>query len=129
RFDGGPPARSFTSSSACGVCGKATLDQVEANIAPVPAGPARLVDRALVTSLPDRLRAAQRLFGATGGLHASGLFDLAGHPLAVREDVGRHNAVDKVVGHGLLGAHLPYRDRLLMVSGRVGFEIVQTAAA
>src|SRR5207244_820718 len=83
---------------------------------------------AVVAALPDGLRQAQRVFGMTGGLHAAGLFTSAGDPVIAREDVGRHNAVDKVVGHGVLDGSLPYDDRVLMVSGRVSFEIVQKAA-
>jgi FdhD protein len=119
-------ARSFLSNSSCGVCGKASLDEIEVRCPVVPKGftfPGSLVPR-----LPDRLRAAQRVFDRTGGLHAAGLFDAAGDLVCLREDVGRHNAVDKIVGHALLDRKLPLADHVLMVSGRVSFEIVQKAA-
>jgi FdhD protein len=118
-----------TVSSACGVCGKASLDALAARgVATLPPG-APTVDRKVVYGLPDRLRAAQRTFATTGGLHAAGLFTAGGDALVVREDVGRHNAVDKVVGWALLGGRLPLPDAVLVVSGRAGFEIVQKAAA
>jgi FdhD protein len=118
--------RSFGVTASCGVCGKATLDDVEVRCAVVPPGPE--VPASLIATLPDRLREAQRLFDRTGGLHAAGLFDQDGSLICLREDVGRHNAVDKVVGNGLLGRQLPLSGRILMVSGRVSFEIVQKAA-
>jgi FdhD protein len=114
-------------TSACGVCGKTSVDAVRtATRWPVHADPVTFPTE-LIYSLPDRLRAAQRLFGRTGGLHAAGLFDAAGQPLCVREDVGRHNAVDKVVGWALRAGRLPLRGTLLMVSGRASFELVQKA--
>lgn len=118
--------RHFTTSSACGVCGKSSLDGLHLHgaVAP-PSGP--MVDAALIESLPDALRAGQRLFTATGGLHAAGLFTADGELICVREDVGRHNAVDKVVGWALLGNRLPLNAHLLMVSGRTSYEIVQKA--
>ncbi len=120
------PERRFAANASCGLCGKTTLDEVEHQCAPVGAGP--VVARSIVASLPDRLRAAQRVFDATGGLHAAGMFASDGELLAVREDVGRHNALDKLVGHAVLERRLPLADELLMVSGRVSFEIVQKAA-
>jgi FdhD protein len=120
------PARAFIASASCGICGKASLDDVAVRCAPLPPGPR--VDAAVIVSLPDRLRAGQPLFEATGGLHASGLFDVAGTLLAIREDVGRHNALDKLIGAAALAGELPLHDRLLAVSGRVSFEIVQKAA-
>jgi len=120
-----------TVSSACGVCGKASLEASLAHgLAPLPPG-VPTVARDVLYALPDALRAAQGTFSRTGGLHAAGLFDAAGAaPLVVREDVGRHNAVDKVVGWALLRDRLAALERaVLMVSGRVGFEIVQKAAA
>jgi FdhD protein len=119
--------RRFTTASSCGTCGKASIDQVEVMCAPVQA-PAGMVTSALIHALPDKLRAAQRVFGQTGGLHAAGLFTCAGDLRVLREDVGRHNAVDKVIGHAALTGELPLRDGVLMVSGRVSFEIVQKAA-
>jgi FdhD protein len=125
-FDDGGYDRRFSATSSCGTCGKASLDQVEVWCSPID-DPVR-VRASLVPELPDRLREAQRLFDQTGGLHAAGLFDATGHLECLREDVGRHNAVDKVVGHALLAGGLPLRGRMLMVSGRVSFEIVQKAA-
>jgi FdhD protein len=120
------PARAFVASASCGICGKASLDDVVIRCAPLPAGP--LVVAAVVAGLPDRMRAAQELFEQTGGLHAAGLFDPSGTLLVVREDVGRHNALDKLIGAAALVGDLPLHDRLLAVSGRVSFEIVQKAA-
>jgi FdhD protein len=118
--------RSFYATSSCGICGKASLDAVEVTCAPVAAGP--VVDAAVITSLPDALREAQQVFDRTGGLHAAALFDPSGRLLLSREDVGRHNAVDKAIGAELLAGNLPLSDRILMVSGRASFEIVQKAA-
>jgi FdhD protein len=124
-FDGEALRRNFFTSSSCGVCGKAAIEEVRVICAPLPPGP--VVSDAVVVSLPQALRQAQRVFEQTGGLHAAGLFDVQGQALGVREDVGRHNAVDKLVGWALLDGGLPLSDRVLMVSGRVGFEIVQKA--
>ena len=120
------PARAFVASASCGICGKASLDDVVIRCAPLPAGP--LVDAAVVAGLPDQMRAGQALFEQTGGLHAAGLFDASGTLLAVCEDVGRHNALDKLIGAAALGGDLPLHGRILAVSGRVSFEIVQKAA-
>ena len=120
------PSRAFVASASCGICGKASLDDVAIRCAPLPAGPR--VEATVITALPDRLRAGQAVFEQTGGLHASGLFDPAGMLLAVREDVGRHNALDKLIGAAALAGGLPLHDRVLAVSGRVSFEIVQKAA-
>jgi FdhD protein len=125
-YDPGGYLRTLVAGSSCGTCGKASLDQVEVFCLPIIGG--FRVAASLVPTLPDRLRAAQRLFAKTGGLHAAGLFDAEGTLTCLREDVGRHNAVDKVVGHALMGHALPLSDRFLMVSGRVSFEIVQKAA-
>jgi FdhD protein len=119
-------ARNFAATSSCGTCGKASLDQVE--VACPPVAPGRPFPRQLITELPGRLRAGQQVFDATGGLHAAAVFDRAGDLVSLREDVGRHNAVDKVVGHAALAGRLPMADHVLMVSGRVSFEIVQKAA-
>jgi len=119
-------SRNFVATASCGICGKASLDQVEVRCAPIPPGP--VVTPATLLALPDRLREGQAVFGATGGLHASGLFDPEGRLVALREDVGRHNALDKLVGSRLLAGELPLHDRLLLVSGRVSFELVQKAA-
>jgi FdhD protein len=123
-------AGTSAASSACGVCGTESIDDVLAMLDANPSDGARhpRVDPAVVHALPDRLRAAQRIFDSTGGLHAAGLFDAAGTPLVVREDIGRHNAVDKVVGARLLAGE-PTAVPVLAVSGRIGFEIVQKAVA
>ena len=118
--------RNFYATSSCGVCGKATLDAIEAHCAPI--GGALRITPEFVVSLPDRLRTAQRVFDRTGGLHAAGLFPAAGGDAIVREDVGRHNAVDKVVGERMLAGALPLSGSVLMVSGRSSLEIVQKAA-
>ena len=118
--------RHFVATASCGICGKASLDEVAVKSAPLKAGP--VVSRAVVLALPDLLRAAQRAFDETGGLHAAGLFTPAGELIAIREDVGRHNALDKLVGSQVLAKAMPLGQRILMVSGRVSFEIVQKAA-
>jgi len=118
--------RQFLSTSSCGVCGKASIDDVEVRCAPV--GPGPVVTRAVIAALPDRLRVAQKVFDDTGGLHAAGLFTAGGDLVSAREDVGRHNALDKLVGEAFLAGRLPLADDVLMVSGRVSFEIVQKAA-
>jgi FdhD protein len=119
-------ARNFVATASCGICGKASLDQVEVRCGPIPAGP--VVAPETLLALPARLREGQAVFGATGGLHAAGLFDAEGRLVAVREDVGRHNALDKLVGSRLLAGELPLHDRILLVSGRASFELVQKAA-
>ncbi len=118
--------RSFYTSSSCGVCGKGALEAVAVE-APRVESELR-VPLALVASLPERLREAQAAFAATGGLHATGLFAAAGEPLCVREDVGRHNAMDKVVGWAFREGLLPLLQHVLCVSGRLSFELVQKAA-
>jgi FdhD protein len=125
-FDPDSIKRNFYATSSCGVCGKASLDQVQVSCAPVGPGPE--VAASVISGLPETVRRTQRIFEQTGGLHAAGLFDPDGTLVSVREDVGRHNAVDKLVGEALLGGNLPLSDRILMVSGRVSFEIVQKAA-
>jgi FdhD protein len=119
--------RHFIATASCGICGKASLDEVALRSEPIPAG-APVVTRATILALPDALRAAQRAFDETGGLHASGLFSPSGELVVLREDVGRHNALDKAIGSQVLAGRLPLNDTLLMVSGRVSFEIVQKAA-
>jgi FdhD protein len=119
-----PDARSFFTSSSCGVCGKGALEEVAVHAEPLPDGP--VLERALLAALPDRLR--QPTFARTGGLHATGLFDAAGELLCVREDVGRHNAMDKVVGWALGEGRVPLHPSVLCVSGRLSFELVQKAA-
>ncbi|HEV2490670.1 MAG TPA: formate dehydrogenase accessory sulfurtransferase FdhD [Candidatus Acidoferrales bacterium] len=119
--------RNFFSSSSCGICGKASIESVRAR-GVRPANPALGVDPEVLCRLPDIFRSGQEVFGRTGGLHAAGLFDANGKLVAQREDVGRHNAVDKVVGWALREGRLPLSNFILMVSGRGGFEIVQKAA-
>ncbi|HEX3964445.1 MAG TPA: formate dehydrogenase accessory sulfurtransferase FdhD [Trebonia sp.] len=119
--------RNFMTTSACGVCGKTSIQDIcAAPHAALAADQARF-DPAVLACLPDRLRDAQRVFARTGGLHAAGLFTAAGELMAVREDVGRHNAVDKVVGRALLDDRLPLAGHILLVSGRASFELVQKA--
>ncbi|MGH2406799.1 MAG: formate dehydrogenase accessory sulfurtransferase FdhD [Candidatus Limnocylindrales bacterium] len=117
--------RNLVASSACGICGAAALDALRVDLDPLPAGP-RFGWRTLV-GMPAALREAQATFELTGGLHAAGLFTPAGQLIAIREDVGRHNAVDKLVGAALLAGELPLHDRGLMVSGRTSFELAQKA--
>jgi FdhD protein len=120
--------RHFAVTSACGVCGKANLDQLERRgLEPLPAGPQ--VSVTVVTTLPERLRQAQGLFSKTGGLHAAGLFDAAGALIALREDVGRHNALDKLLGWALLEDRLPLHEHIVLVSGRASFELAQKCVA
>ncbi|MEP6813231.1 MAG: formate dehydrogenase accessory sulfurtransferase FdhD, partial [Actinomycetota bacterium] len=113
-------------TSSCGVCGKGALEAVAVEAPHVESK--LLVTLGLVSSLPDRLREAQAAFAATGGLHATGLFTANGELLYAREDVGRHNALDKVIGRAFLDARLPLADSILCVSGRLSFELVQKAA-
>src|SRR6184192_2383699 len=125
-FDPARLQRSFFTSSSCGVCGKGALEAVAVE-APRVEAELRL-PLGLVASLPDRLREAQAAFAATGGLHATGLFSATGEPLCVREDVGRHNAMDKVIGWAYREQLLPLARHVLCVSGRLSFELVQKAA-
>ncbi len=117
--------RNFYATSSCGVCGKASIDAIRVSAGPVADGPTITVE--VLASLPDRLREAQRVFDRTGGLHAAGLFTPAGDLVTLREDVGRHNAVDKVVGRHALAGNLPLIAHVLLVSGRASFELVQKA--
>ncbi len=119
-----PGARSFYTTSSCGVCGKGALAEVAVSAPLAPDGPR--VARALLAALPDLL--SQPGFRRTGGLHATGLFTAAGELILAREDVGRHNAMDKVIGHALRAGALPLGGRILCVSGRLSFELVQKAA-
>jgi FdhD protein len=125
-FDPTTVQRNFYATSSCGVCGKASLDQVRVQCAPI--APGLVIARWVVLGLPTTLRASQRIFEQTGGLHASGLFDAAGRLISAREDVGRHNAVDKLIGHAFLAGEIPLSHHILLASGRVSFEIVQKAA-
>jgi FdhD protein len=128
RFDPDLAAkRNFVATASCGICGKASIDDIAVRCEPLPKG-LPVVARSVILALPEALRAAQAAFERTGGLHAAGLFETDGRLVAVREDVGRHNALDKVIGSRVLARELPLWDRILMVSGRVSFEIVQKAA-
>jgi FdhD protein len=118
--------RNFYTASSCGVCGKASIDAVRVLKITAP-NRACTVDPEVLCRLPGQLRAAQQIFERTGALHAAGLFSTGGELLAMREDVGRHNAVDKVIGWALANDRVPLQDALMMVSGRAGFEIVQKA--
>jgi FdhD protein len=119
-----PGPRRFYTTSSCGVCGKGALEEVSVNAPRASPGP--IVDRTMLAALPDHLR--QPTFARTGGLHATGLYSATGELELVREDVGRHNAMDKVIGRSLLDGRLPLRDQILCVSGRLAFELVQKAA-
>lgn len=118
--------RNFYITSSCGVCGKASIQMLESACALLPQNGLRISPR-IVHDLPRTLRDAQPVFGRTGGLHAAALFDAAGHLLSLREDVGRHNAVDKLIGAEFLARRLPLHERILLVSGRASFELVQKA--
>jgi FdhD protein len=128
RFDPSLVAkRNFVATASCGICGKASIDDVAVRCEPLPKG-LPVVARSVIVSMPDALRGAQSAFDRTGGLHAAGLFETDGRLVAVREDVGRHNALDKLIGSRVRARELPLWDRILLVSGRVSFEIVQKAA-
>ncbi|MET8430480.1 formate dehydrogenase accessory sulfurtransferase FdhD [Nocardia sp. NPDC004860] len=119
--------RNFYTTSSCGVCGKASLDAIRQRTRYSPATDPVQVDSATIAGLPHALRAAQKVFDTTGGLHAAGLFTAEGQLLAVREDVGRHNAVDKLIGWAIERDRMPLRDTVLLVSGRASFELAQKA--
>jgi FdhD protein len=118
--------RNFGVTSACGVCGKSSIDSIEVASEPLPEGP--VIAASVIQELPERLRAAQRTFDRTGGSHAAGLFAADGTIELVREDVGRHNALDKLIGNRLLAGALPLGDSVLLMSSRASFELVQKAA-
>ena len=126
-FDAGLLNRNFYMTSSCGVCGKASLDAIEVQGCSPIADGTLTVTADVLTGLPDALRAAQPVFEKTGGIHASGLFDVEGRLLALHEDVGRHNALDKLIGREFLGGRLPLTDRIVLVSGRTSFELLQKA--
>ncbi len=125
-FDAEAAARNFYTTSSCGICGKAAIERVEVASNPIGKGPA--VGLSMLLSLPAKLRQSQTTFEVTGGLHATGLFDSEGTLVAAREDVGRHNAMDKVIGRMVMDDRVPLSDHVVMVSGRASFELVQKAA-
>jgi len=125
-FDAAQLRRNFFAASSCGICGKASIDAIRQRGLRAPNAAFRL-DPELLCTLPDKLREAQPVFSRTGGLHAAALFDAGGNLAVLREDIGRHNAVDKVVGWALLRGMLPLSEYTMLVSGRGGFEIVQKA--
>ncbi|MGZ5004939.1 MAG: formate dehydrogenase accessory sulfurtransferase FdhD [Chthoniobacterales bacterium] len=126
-FDPTKLTRNVFSSSSCGVCSKATIEAVRQSFSPIEDN--STIATEILLGLPDRLREKQETFERTGGLHACALFDLNGQLQALREDVGRHNALDKLIGRALLDRQLPLRDRVLFLSGRVSFEMMQKALA
>jgi FdhD protein len=125
-FDPAQLQRNFFAASSCGICGKASIDAIRQRGLRAP-NPKFRFDPEMLCTLPDKLREAQPVFGRTGGLHAAAIFDAVGNLIVLREDIGRHNAVDKVVGWALLRGMLPLSESILLVSGRGGFEIVQKA--
>ncbi len=127
RFDAAKMSRHVFTSSSCGICGKATIEAAMRQFPPIKIAP--IVDTRTLLRLPEKLAAAQETFQRTGGLHACALFDVHGDLLLLREDVGRHNALDKLIGHQLLAKRLPLGDRILLLSGRVSFEMTQKALA
>jgi FdhD protein len=127
-FDADDLRRNFFAASSCGICGKASIEAIRTRGLPHPDRAFRF-EAELLCSLPERLRGEQAVFGRTGGLHAAALFDATGTLMAVREDIGRHNAVDKVIGWALLEGRLPLSAHVMLVSGRGGFEIVQKTLA
>ncbi len=120
-------ARNFYVTSSCGVCGKASIDSLKAAHCPSPPRGVPQIQSSLIPQLPEKLRQSQPVFSHTGGLHGAGLFNASGELLAVREDVGRHNAVDKLIGAMFLEAKTPLHENILMLSGRISFELVQKA--
>ncbi len=120
-------ARAFYTTSSCGICGKASLDAVRVRARWPVADDGLVLDPEVLSGMPDALTAAQQVFSRTGGLHAAGLFDVGGELVAVREDVGRHNAVDKLIGWAAAQGRLPLRGHVLLVSGRASFELTQKA--
>lgn len=127
RFDVTKLSRHIFTSSSCGICGKATIEAAMQQFSPIESTP--IVDASTLLQLPEKLSAAQETFQRTGGLHACALFDLKGELLLLREDVGRHNALDKLIGHQLLAKQLPPGNCILLLSGRVSFEMTQKALA
>ena len=127
RFELEPPTRRFSAGSSCGVCGTTGLDAAIAKAAATQIAAGGLIELPILLGLPDLMRRQQAKFGATGGIHAAGLFDCSGRLLTVAEDVGRHNALDKLIGRSLMSGGLPLQERVVLLSGRASFELVQKA--
>lgn len=121
--------RHVFASSSCGLCGKATIESVQSRFGPLPCAEEPVIDAEQIAAMPEKMRRTQSVFERTGGLHAAALFDYDGNLLVLHEDVGRHNAVDKLLGKALLAGWCPLERHVLLVSGRVSFEIVQKALA
>jgi len=119
--------RRFSAGSSCGVCGTTGLDAAIARAAATRIAPTRAIELALLFGLPERMRSAQSKFGDTGGIHAAALFDFSGNLITVAEDVGRHNAFDKLVGELLMAGRLPLNEHIILLSGRASFELTQKA--
>lgn len=119
--------RHFFTSSACGVCGTTMIINVKEKVT-IRNVTKPIINRNIIENLSDKLRSSQKIFDRTGGLHAAALFDLNGDLITVREDVGRHNAMDKLIGHGLINDRLPFREKIVMVSGRASYELIQKCA-
>jgi FdhD protein len=128
KFERAATQRFGTISSSCGLCGKTSIEFIRQQFPPIDPARVQIADSVLL-ELPERLRAAQGNFARTGGIHAAGIFDFLGNPLVVREDIGRHNAVDKAIGRAFLDGLVPLADHVLVVSGRSSLEIVQKALA
>lgn len=128
-FDSSQLTRNFYTSSSCGICGKASLEALELREYVKPSHDRPTIIAGIINQLPGSLRKSQKVFNKTGGIHAAGLFNTDGQLLAVREDVGRHNALDKLIGWGLLAGKMPFHENILVVSGRVSYEIIQKALA
>ena len=129
KFERQAMQRFGTISSSCGLCGKTSIEFIRQQFPPIDSASRAQIAETILLELPDRLRAAQGNFARTGGIHAAGIFDLFGNPLVVREDIGRHNAVDKAIGRAFLDGLVPLHDHVLVVSGRSSLEIVQKALA
>jgi FdhD protein len=129
KFEPAAMQRFGTISSSCGLCGKTSIEFIRQQFPPIDSASRAQLPEATLLELPGRLRAAQGNFARTGGIHAAGIFDLSGNPVVVREDIGRHNAVDKAIGRALLDGLLPLSNHVLVVSGRSSLEIVQKALA
>ncbi|HEY1921893.1 MAG TPA: formate dehydrogenase accessory sulfurtransferase FdhD [Tepidisphaeraceae bacterium] len=129
RIDFEKLTRHVFASSSCGLCGKATIDAIRAQFPPIRVADQPTISAEIIAAMPEMMRQTQSIFDRTGGIHAAGLFSEAGKPLVIREDIGRHNAVDKAIGHALLNGLFPLDRHVLLVSGRASFEIMQKSLA